>query len=209
MARPVWTGILSFGLVSLPVSLYTATDIHTIHFHQLQRGTSDRIRNRRVNERTGKEMELEEIVKGFDTGEEYVLVEPKELDEIAPGRSRTIEVSGFVDLDTVDPIFYRGPYRPPGAATAVRRARRGPLHHRILGSCDNVRPVQELGFRDHTAYLKAFTAKLGDCQKARYILPEDAVDMRRRAGLCPALTFTQAYRDHYPEYVALRRCYTL
>ncbi|MFG2342010.1 Ku protein [Streptomyces yangpuensis] len=110
MARPVWSGVLSFGLVSLPVSLYTATDSHTIHFHQLQRGTSDRIRNRRVNERTGKEVELEEIVKGFDTGEEYVLVEPKELDEIAPGRSRTIEISGFVDLDTVDPIFFDKTY---------------------------------------------------------------------------------------------------
>ncbi|MGW0752584.1 Ku protein [Streptomyces sp. NPDC002587] len=54
-ARPVWAGSLSFGLVSLPVGLYTATDSHTIHFHQLQRGTSDRIRNRRLNERTGDE----------------------------------------------------------------------------------------------------------------------------------------------------------
>ncbi|MFE2922748.1 Ku protein [Streptomyces goshikiensis] len=50
MARPVWAGNLSFGLVSLPIGLYTATDSHTIHFHQLQRGTSDRIRNRRINE---------------------------------------------------------------------------------------------------------------------------------------------------------------
>ncbi|WP_456044095.1 non-homologous end joining protein Ku [Streptomyces virginiae] len=110
MARSIWSGVLSFGLVSLPVSLYTATDSHTIHFHQLQRGTSDRIRNRRVNERTGKEVDAEEIVKGFDTGEEYVLVEPKELDEIAPGRSRAIEISGFVDLDTVDPIFFDKTY---------------------------------------------------------------------------------------------------
>ncbi|MGW7312556.1 Ku protein [Streptomyces sp. NPDC054865] len=49
MARPVWAGNLSFGLVSLPVGLYTATDSHTIHFHQLQRGTSDRIRNKRTS----------------------------------------------------------------------------------------------------------------------------------------------------------------
>ncbi|WP_455771743.1 Ku protein [Streptomyces lavendulae] len=91
MARPVWAGNLSFGLVSLPVGLYTAADSHTIHFHQLQRGTADRIRNRRVNERTGDEVELSDIVKGYDTGGEYVLVEPKELDEIAnlPGRSQT------------------------------------------------------------------------------------------------------------------------
>ncbi|MBW5485031.1 non-homologous end joining protein Ku [Streptomyces bambusae] len=110
MARPVWTGVLSFGLVSVPVGLYTATDSHTLHFHQLQRGTSDRIRNRRVNERTGKEVELDDIVKGYDTGEEYVLVEPAELDDIAPGRSKSLEISGFVDLDDIDPIFFDRTY---------------------------------------------------------------------------------------------------
>lgn len=80
------------------MGLYTATDSHPIHFHQLQRGTSDRIRNRRVNERTGDEVELDDIVKAYDTGDEYVLVEPKELDEIAPGRSRSLDIAGFVDL---------------------------------------------------------------------------------------------------------------
>ncbi|ARE79504.1 Ku protein (plasmid) [Streptomyces sp. Sge12] len=110
MARPVWAGNFSFGLVSLPVGLYTATDSHTIHFHQLQRGTGDRIRNRRVNERTGDEVDLSDIVKGYDTGGEYVLVEPKELDEIAPGRSRSLEIAGFVDLAEVDPIFFDKTY---------------------------------------------------------------------------------------------------
>ncbi|WP_369780644.1 Ku protein [Streptomyces sp. R33] len=110
MARPVWAGNLTFGLVSLPVGLYTATDSHTMHFHQLQRGTADRIRNRRVNERTGDEVNLGDIVKGYDTGEEYVLVEPKELDDIAPGRSRSLEIAGFVDLDEVEPIFFDKTY---------------------------------------------------------------------------------------------------
>ncbi|MCX4546950.1 Ku protein [Streptomyces sp. NBC_01565] len=110
MARPVWAGNLSFRLVSLPVGLYTATDGHTIRFHQLQRGTSDRIRNRRVNERTGDEVQLDDIVKGYDTGDEYVLVEPRELDEIAPGRSRSLDIAGFVDLDEVDPIFFDKTY---------------------------------------------------------------------------------------------------
>lgn len=110
MTRPVWAGVLTFGLVSLPVGLYTATDSHTIRFHQLQRGTSDRVRNRRVNERTGKEVELDEIVKGYDAGEEYVLVEPKELDEIAPGRSQTLEIAGFVELEEVEPIYYDKTY---------------------------------------------------------------------------------------------------
>ncbi|MFI1648570.1 Ku protein [Streptomyces avidinii] len=110
MARPVWAGTLSFGLVSLPVGLYTATDSHTIRFHQLERGTADRIRNRRVNERTGDEVQLDDIVKGYDAGGEYVLVEPEELDEIAPGRSRSLDISGFVDLDEVDPIFFDKTY---------------------------------------------------------------------------------------------------
>ncbi|MDX2296801.1 MULTISPECIES: Ku protein [Streptomyces] len=110
MARPVWKGSLAFGLVSLPVGLYAATDHHTIRFHQLQRGTSDRIRNRRVNERTGEEVDLDDIVKGYDTGDEYVLVEPGELDALAPGRSKVLEISGFVDLDEVDPIFFDRTY---------------------------------------------------------------------------------------------------
>jgi DNA end-binding protein Ku len=111
MARPVWAGNLSFGLVNLPVGLYTATDSHSIHFHQLQRGTSDRVRNKRVNERTGKEVQLADIVKGYDTGTgEYVLVEPKELDEIAPGRSQSLEITGFVDLDEVEPVFFDKTY---------------------------------------------------------------------------------------------------
>ncbi|MFE9846645.1 Ku protein [Streptomyces goshikiensis] len=110
MARPMRTGVLGFGLVSLPVGLYTAINSHTIRFHQLQRGTADRIRNRRVNERTGIEVDLADIVKGFDTGAEYVIVEPQELDEIAPGRSRSIDVAGFVDLDTVDPLFFDKTY---------------------------------------------------------------------------------------------------
>ncbi|MFB7418253.1 Ku protein [Streptomyces sp. NPDC056210] len=110
MARAVWGGALTFGLVSLPVQLFTATDSHTIHFHQLERGTSDRVRNQRVNERTGKEVPLDAIVKGYDVGDEYVLVEPGELEDVAPGRSKVLEVVGFVALDDVEPIFFDKTY---------------------------------------------------------------------------------------------------
>ncbi|MGX1881549.1 non-homologous end joining protein Ku [Streptomyces sp. NPDC055287] len=110
MARPVWSGALTFGLVSLPVQMFTATDSHTVHFHQLQRGTSDRVRNKRVNERTGDEVPLDEIVKGYDAGDEYVLIEPGELEDIAPGRSQAVEISGFVDLERVEPIFFDKTY---------------------------------------------------------------------------------------------------
>ena len=110
MARAVWSGALSFGLVAIPVQLFTATESHTIHFNQIQRGTSDRVRNKRVNERTGEEVPPEEIVKGFDMGDSYVVVEPAELDEIAPGKSMGLEITGFVDLDEVEPIFFDKTY---------------------------------------------------------------------------------------------------
>jgi DNA end-binding protein Ku len=111
MARAIWTGVITFGLVSVPVALFTATEDHTVHFHQLQRGTSDRIRNRRVNERTGKEVDAGDIVKGYEVGDgEYVVVEPDELDEIAPGRSRTLEITDFVDLDRIEPVYFDRTY---------------------------------------------------------------------------------------------------
>ncbi|MBQ1095243.1 Ku protein [Streptomyces sp. b94] len=111
MARAIWTGVITFGLVSVPVGLFTATQDHTVHFHQLQRGTSDRIRNRRVNERTGKEVDPGDIVKGYEVGEgEYVVVEPEELDEIAPGRSQTLEITDFVDLDRIAPVYFGRTY---------------------------------------------------------------------------------------------------
>jgi DNA end-binding protein Ku len=111
MARAIWTGSITFGLVSIPVGLFSATEDHTVHFHQFQRETSDRIRNQRVNERTGKEVEYADIVKGADVGDgEHVIVEPDELDSIAPGRSRTVEITDFVDLDEIDPLYFNRTY---------------------------------------------------------------------------------------------------
>ncbi|MBL1068640.1 Ku protein [Streptomyces sp. 7-21] len=107
MARPIWSGVLTFGLVTVPVRLFTATEDHTVHFHQLQRGTSDRVRRKQVNERTGKDVSYDQIVKGYDLGEgEHVIVEPRELEDIAPGKSRTIDISGFVDLDAIEPVYF-------------------------------------------------------------------------------------------------------
>lgn len=109
--RSIWRGAISFGLVTVPVELYSATEDHTVHFRQFERGTSDRIRYKRVNERTGKEVDFADIVKGYDLGDgEYVLVEQEELDEIAPGRSRSIDIEAFVDLEDIDPMFFERSY---------------------------------------------------------------------------------------------------
>lgn len=111
MPRAIWTGAINFGLVTIPVGLYSATEDHTISFHQFQRGTSDRVRYLRVNERTGKEVDYSEIVKGRDVaGGDHVIVEPSELEQIASGRSRTIDITSFVDLDEIDPVYFRKTY---------------------------------------------------------------------------------------------------
>ncbi|MDX6291176.1 MAG: end-binding protein Ku [Kribbellaceae bacterium] len=111
MARSIWSGYITFGLVSVPVGLFSATVEHELDFHQFQRGTSDRIRYKRVNERTGREVDYDKIVKGHDIGGgEYVIVEQEELAGVAPGKSRSLEISQFVDLDEVDPIFYQKSY---------------------------------------------------------------------------------------------------
>jgi DNA end-binding protein Ku len=109
--RSIWSGSITFGLVTVPVGLYSATEDHGVHFHQYQRGTTDRIRNRRVNERTGEEVPYSDIVRGQDEGDgEIVIVEPAELDQIAPGRSRSIDVTAFVDLDEIDHIHFQKTY---------------------------------------------------------------------------------------------------
>jgi DNA end-binding protein Ku len=111
MARTIWTGSLSFGLVNVPVGLYSATEDRSVRFNQFQAGTSDRVRNKRVNERTGDEVEYGDIVKGFDLGTgEHVIVTPDEISSVAPGKSRNIDVAAFVDLAEIDPVYFEKPY---------------------------------------------------------------------------------------------------
>ena len=122
MARSIWNGSLSFGLVSVPVELFTATEDKSIRFNQFQDGTSDRVRNKRVNERTGDEVEFGDIVKGYDLGGgEYVIVTPEELEALEPGRTRNVEITDFVDLDAIDPVYYQKTYYlAPKGEQAIR-----------------------------------------------------------------------------------------
>lgn len=111
MARAIWSGVLTFGLVSVPVELYSATEAHSPDFHQFEKDTGDRIRYQRVNERTDDEVEYSNIVKGADTGGgHYVMLDQDELDSVAPGRSRSMEIRTFVDLDDIDPIYFAKTY---------------------------------------------------------------------------------------------------
>ncbi len=116
--RTIWKGALSFGLVNIPVGLYPATSDKSIHFNQFEEGTSDRIRYKKVNERTGEEVPQDRIVRGFDLGGgEYVILSEEELESAEPKKSRQIEISDFVGLVDIDPVYFRSSYylAPEGA----------------------------------------------------------------------------------------------
>jgi DNA end-binding protein Ku len=111
MARAVWTGALSFGLVSIPVGLYSATKEHEVRFHQFEKGTNSRIRYRRVNSDTGDEVDYDDIVKGAEIdGGEYVVLSDDELEDVAPKQTRAIEISDFVDVAAIDPVHFQKSY---------------------------------------------------------------------------------------------------
>jgi len=111
MARPVWSGSISFGLVNVQVKAYTAVRDHNVHFHQLEKKSGSRIRNRKVSEKSGKEVDADDIELGFEIRKgRYVTFDKEELDELRPASTRSIEVTDFVGLAEIDPIYYERTY---------------------------------------------------------------------------------------------------
>jgi len=102
---------LAFGLVNIPVALFRATEDRSLHFHQVEHGTVDRIRYRRVNERTGKEVPIDQIDRAADIGDnQLVALSEEDFASVAPERSQSIDVADFVSLDEIDPIFFDETY---------------------------------------------------------------------------------------------------
>ena len=111
MPRSIWSGAISFGLVNVPVKLYSAVSRKTVRFHQLNGKTGTRIQQKRVDPTTGDEVSFDDIVKGYElTKESYVVVTPDELDALDPERTRTIDIEDFVDQVEIDPVYYDHPY---------------------------------------------------------------------------------------------------
>jgi DNA end-binding protein Ku len=111
MPRAIWSGSISFGLVNVPVKLYPAVHPQGLSFHQFEEGTNARVRNKRVSEKTGKEVDYGDIVKGYEVEKgHYVMVDPDELAEFNPRATRTIDIEDFVDLEDIDPIYYDNTY---------------------------------------------------------------------------------------------------
>jgi DNA end-binding protein Ku len=117
MPRAIWTGAISFGLVNVPVKLFSAVQRKGVRFNQLDSEGNVRIQQKRVNPVTGEEVPYERLVKGYEIApDRYVVIEPEELEAVEPRRTRTIDILDFVELAEIDPIFYDHPYYlAPGA----------------------------------------------------------------------------------------------
>src|SRR5687768_15454879 len=111
MPRAIWKGSISFGLVNVPVGLYSATESKDVHFHQFDEKSGKRVHNKRVPEGSNKEVDYDDIVKGYEVSKgRYVTVTPEELESVEPGPSRTIDIEDFIDLTEVDPIHFKKSY---------------------------------------------------------------------------------------------------
>jgi DNA end-binding protein Ku len=111
MPRAIWSGAISFGLVNIPVKLYSAVSRKTVRFNQIDAESGQRIRQQRVNPETGEEVPYEQIVKGYEISpDQYVTISNEELEALEPQKTRTIDIEEFVDLEQIDPIHYDHPY---------------------------------------------------------------------------------------------------
>src|SRR3954470_2677938 len=111
VARAIWSGSISFGLLNVPVRLYSAVSKQTVRFRELREGDGSRVKHKRVAEADGKEVPYEKIVKGYEYApDQYVVLSRDELSDLDPKRTRAIEIQDFVDLDDIDPIYFEQPY---------------------------------------------------------------------------------------------------
>jgi DNA end-binding protein Ku len=111
MARAIWSGSISFGLLNVPVKLYSAVSRKQVSFRELRESDGSRIRHKRVAESDGEEVPYDEIVKGYELApDHYVVLTRDELEELDPKKTRAIEIVDFVDLDQIDPIYFVQPY---------------------------------------------------------------------------------------------------
>lgn len=111
MPRSIWSGSISFGLVNIPVKLYTAQSSKDIHFHQLHDKDGVRIRQKRVCPADDEEVPYEHIIKGYEIApDQYVVIRPEELEALDPEATKTIDIEAFVELAQIDPLFYERTY---------------------------------------------------------------------------------------------------
>ena len=155
MARAIWSGSISFGLLNVPVKLYSAVSKQTVRFKELTKDGS-RVRHKRVAEADGKEVSYDDIVKGYEFApDQYVTLTRDELAELDPKKTRAIEIQDFVDLDEIDPIYFEHPYylgHDKGAekayallVAAMEDARKVAIARFVLRNKENLAAIRPMG----------------------------------------------------------------
>src|SRR4051794_25917917 len=156
VARAIWSGSISFGLLNVPVKLYSAVSKQTVRFRELREGDGSRVKHKRVAESDGKEVPYEKIVKGYEYApDQYVVLTKDELSDLEPQRSRAIEIQDFVDLDDIDPIYFEQPYYlgpDKGAARAyallvqaMKESRKVAIARFVLRNKEHLAAVRPMG----------------------------------------------------------------
>ena len=108
--RPIWTGAIGFGLVNIPIKLYSATESSTLDLDMLDKKDHSHIKYQRINEKTGKEVAWENIVKGYKVNDDYVILDDKDFEAASAKKTKTVEISDFVKEEEISSIYYETPY---------------------------------------------------------------------------------------------------
>ncbi|HVW95439.1 MAG TPA: Ku protein [Mucilaginibacter sp.] len=155
--RSIWKGTLGFGLVSIPVKLYSAVQTSSLDLDMLDSRDHSRIRYQRVNEHTHKEVPYDKIVKGYKINDEYIVVEDRDFEDAAPEKSKVIEIESFVDIDDVNPMYFETSYyTEPDSKTnkayallidALKKSKKAGLARFVLRSTESlciIHPVEHV-----------------------------------------------------------------
>jgi DNA end-binding protein Ku len=219
VARAIWSGSISFGLLNVPVKLYSAVSKQTVRFRELREDDGARIRHKRVAESDGKEVPYEKIVKGYEYApDQYVVLTREELADLDPKKTRAIEIQDFVDLDDIDPIYFEQPYYlgpDKGAAKAyallvqamkesrkvavARFVLRNKEHLAAIRPMDDVLTLATMRFHDEVSSPQDLDGEVFEDEKPK---KPDKRELEMAKQLIDSLTTdfkANKYRDEYRE----------
>jgi DNA end-binding protein Ku len=219
VARAIWSGSISFGLLNVPVKLYSAVSKQTVRFRELREDDGARIRHKRVAESDGKEVPYEKIVKGYEYApDQYVVLTKDELSDLDPKKTRAVEIQDFVDLDDIDPIYFEQPYYlgPDKGAErayallvhAMKEARKVAIARFVLRNKEHLAAIRPMGdlltlttmrFHDEVSSPKDLDGEVFEDEKPK---KPDQREVEIAKQLIDSLTNDfkpERYRDEYRE----------
>lgn len=217
MARAIWSGSISFGLLNVPVKLYSAVARRNIPLREIRASDSARIKHRRVAEGSDEEVPYEEIIKAFEvTPGNYVPLGKDEMAALAPEKTRAIDVQDFVDLDQIDPIYFDSPYYlgpADGAekaywllAAAMKASGKVAVARFVFRNKEHLAAIRTSG-GVLTLTTMRFAAEVVPASELEEVLPDEAPKVAKREQemaeqLIDSLSTDfdpSAYRDEYRE----------